>query len=64
MAPRGKEISLDIRKLVIKYHRDINSVRQIGKSVEKVHSVENKCHFGRPALLTGFESRFIVRKIQ
>ena len=78
MALRGKELSQDLRDLIIKLHKEKNSQREIAKIVGKSRSTiqkiitkfqitgntKNKIRTGRPSIFTEKESRMIVRKVK
>ncbi|GFS89037.1 paired domain-containing protein [Trichonephila clavipes] len=75
MAPKTKEISLDIRKHITELHKEVKSFREIGKILKlsfttvgyivkkylETGSVENKPRPGGPSKLTSRAKRMIVR---
>ncbi|GFT82662.1 transposable element Tc1 transposase [Trichonephila clavipes] len=75
MAPKTKEISLDMRKHITELHKEGNSFREIGKNLKlsfttvgyivkkylETGSVENKPRPGGPSKLTSRAKRMIVR---
>ncbi|GFV57190.1 paired domain-containing protein [Trichonephila clavipes] len=75
IAPKTKEISLDIRKLITELHKEEKSFREIGKFLKlsfttvgyivkkylEIGSVENKLRPGGPSKLTSRAKRMIVR---
>lgn len=78
MTPSGKELSKDLKDVIIKLYKENNSQRKIaglvGKSsstaqrvIEKFNfegSTENKPRSGRPKIFTRHEERIIVRKVK
>ncbi|GFY05329.1 paired domain-containing protein [Trichonephila clavipes] len=75
MAPKTKEISLDMRKHITELHKEEKSSREIGKILKlsfttvgyiikkylETSSVENKPRPGSPSKLTSRAKRMIVR---
>lgn len=78
MAPRGKELSREIKDLIIKYFQEKKSFRDIAKIVNKSPATvqkiiekyrtqgntENKQRSERPSKLTEVKKRLIVRKVK
>lgn len=78
MAPRGKELSQDLRDLIIKMFKEHKSQRRIGEIIGKSHatvqkviekfkkegSTKTRARSGRPSIFTPAEKRIIVRKVQ
>ena len=78
MAPRDKELSKDLKDLIIKYFKENKTVRGIAENVNKslaliqkviekyktLSTTENKPRSGRPRTFTTVECRVIVRKVQ
>lgn len=78
MAPRGQELSKDLKDLIIKLYKESNSQRQIARIVNKSSatvqkiiekynfegSTKNRPRSGRPKVFTSQEERIIVRKVK
>lgn len=78
MAPRGKELSKDMKDLIIKLFKEKKSVRVIGKTVDKspatiqkiiekfkvLGNTKNLARNGRPPKFSEQEKRIIIRKIK
>lgn len=78
MAPRGKELSTDLRECIIKLYLEDKTQRQIAeivgksratvqKTIERYNQEGNnktKRRSGRPSTFTPSEKRIIVRKVQ
>ena len=74
MAPRGKELSKDTKDLIIKLFKGKNTIRAIGKTVDKsaatiqkiiekfkMHGdTENLARTGRPPKFTEQKNRIII----
>lgn len=75
---KGKEISMEIRKLIIKLYLEKKSLREIGRIVGKTHSsvqniinfhnsngnVQKKPRSGRPKKISEREERYILNAIK
>ncbi|XP_055910398.1 uncharacterized protein LOC129944755 [Eupeodes corollae] len=78
MAPKGKQTSVELRKLVISHSQDGKSVREIAKIVQRSHStvqdiisryrnenrILNISRIGQGKKLTAYEEKQLVREVK
>lgn len=78
MAPRGKELPIEMKNLIIKHHNEGKSIRKVAElidrspaTVQKIlkkyeifGTLDNMARSGRPRTFTEQESRLIIRKVK